>query len=169
MNRELLPTSGIRAGLSAITPAFVLPYLFQAAWLPAHRQCAFLLPQPGHALFSFKRLFEVTGWLGRCLRLLSPVFCLNNETLVLSPVFCYAWRLFCVLETAEGVGVLRETLIGAEDYHWWKLHKQVWSCVNIERGDCVLWCDFMLRLILQFYEEDDLWWTSTFIQVVMEC
>ena len=61
INRELLPTSGIRAGLSAITPAFVLPYLFQAAWLPAHRQCAFLLPQPGHALFSFKRLFEVTG------------------------------------------------------------------------------------------------------------
>ena len=41
MNRELLPTSGIRARLSAITPAcqtFVLPYLFQAARLPAHRQ-----------------------------------------------------------------------------------------------------------------------------------
>ena len=51
INRELLPTNGIRAGLSAITPACVLPYLIQAAWLPAHRQSA-----PAH--IHYVRLFS---------------------------------------------------------------------------------------------------------------
>ena len=46
-----------------------------------------------------------------CLRLLRDwgvVFSLNNETLVLSPVFCYAWRLFCVGDSSFA---LHETLI----------------------------------------------------------
>ena len=69
MNRELLPTSGIRAGLSAITPAAFLPIpgILLASPLP---DCSISLPVESHALSA--------SWLSLCAEetLMSWAFCM---------------------------------------------------------------------------------------------
>ena len=57
LNRELLPTSGIRAGLSAITPAAFLPIsgILLAIPLP---DCSISLPVESHAMYVLLHLPE---------------------------------------------------------------------------------------------------------------
>ena len=109
-NRELLPTSGIRAGLSAITPAAFLPIpgILLASPLP---DCSISLPVESHANYF---MIEFVCW-GNPNELSVLVIILRGvtwgATSHITVSLCMLWRyspycvvkhsLYCVLKTVK--------------------------------------------------------------------
>ena len=82
---------------------------------------------------------------------------LRLEELLLMPAWSYIWtNVGGVVVAAWSTSIGLRIIYDGEE----------WGRVNIERGDCVLCCDFMLRLIHMFYAKTDTYvegWYMCFI------
>ena len=134
-NRELLPTTGIRAGLSAITPAASLPGILLAIPLP---DCSISLPVESHAN-SFMIEFVCWGNPNPYQRFVCVFFCISLRLLRLSILvtayfLCHsinfwrlpAWRLQPCLKAATCDCF--EVCVVLETAHNWRLRTTLIYC-----------------------------------------